>query len=213
VSGGVAEGRLQPALTLQPTRRAEARRYTTERLDVRTRFPVSVTLQGRPIRWAEPLAILQERRLPAFPDNPLSTSKHWRCRIAARSAGRGTPLAVQSRQLLMTQPAQALDVSARRLIRATEEPLRRWIGVQQLDNDLLGALYLRVLEALERGQSSHGAGAVEDIALTIYLTASAWQSRQEPPLELLSSLHQVIAKTLSDESTTNASVDGARRNR
>jgi hypothetical protein len=110
----------------------------------------------------------------------------------------------------MTQPAQSLDVSARRLIRATEEPLRRWIGVQQLDNDLLGALYLRVLEALERGQSA--SGAVEDIALTIYLTASAWQSRQEPPLQLLSSLHEVIAKTLSDESTTNAPADGARRN-
>ncbi len=114
--------------------------------------------------------------------------------------------------MLMTQPAQSLDVSARRLIRATEEPLRRWIGVQQLDNDLLGALYLRVLEALERGQSASGSGAVEDIALTIYLTASAWQSRQEPPLELLSSLHQVIAKTLSDE-TTNAPVDGAGRNK
>lgn len=115
--------------------------------------------------------------------------------------------------LLMTQPTQALDVSARRLIRATEEPLRRWIGVQQLDNDLLGKLYLRVIEALERGQLAGGADAVEDIALTIYLTASAWQSRQEPPLELLSSLHQVIAKTLSDESSTNASVEDARRNK
>lgn len=113
----------------------------------------------------------------------------------------------------MTQPTRALDVSARRLIQATEEPLRHWIGVQQLDNNLLGKLYLRVIEALERGQSAGGADAVEDIALTIYLTASAWQSRQEPPLDLLSSLHQVIAKTLSDESSTNASAEDARRNK
>ena len=144
----------------------------------------------------------------------LSPSKYGGCRFTTRSGGGGTTLAIHYWwNRLMTQPAQAFDIAARRLIRACEEPVCRWIGVQQLDNDLLGALYLRVLEALERGRSSNETGAVEDIALTIYLTASAWQSREEAPIELLSSLHQIIAKTLSDTPSTNAPVNGARRNR
>lgn len=109
----------------------------------------------------------------------------------------------------MAQPSQALDVVARRMIRASEEGLRRWIGVHQLDNDLLGALYLRVREVLERGQLDED--MVEDVTLTIYLTASAWQSSNEPPLEFLSSLHEVIAKTLSGDSSTTAPMSGARR--
>jgi hypothetical protein len=111
----------------------------------------------------------------------------------------------------VTQPVQPLDVVARRMIRAAEEGLRRWIGVRQIDNDLLGTLYLRVREVLEGGQSSDDDGLVEDIKLTIYLTASAWQSGGEPPLDFLSSLHQVIARTLSEDSHANAPVAGARR--
>lgn len=111
----------------------------------------------------------------------------------------------------MTQPSQPIDVLARRVIRAAEEGLRHWIGAGQIDNDLLGTLYLRVREVLENGQSPDRDGLVEDVTLIIYLTASAWQSCGEPPLEFLSSLHQAIAKTLSEDSHASAPVAGARR--
>jgi hypothetical protein len=110
----------------------------------------------------------------------------------------------------MTQPAKPLDDVARRLIRASEEDLRRWMGTGQLESDLLSALYLRVREVLERG-AADGDAMVEDIALTIYLTASAWQARAEPPLNLLTSLHRVIAVTLSTDSFPTAPPNGARR--
>ena len=99
----------------------------------------------------------------------------------------------------MTQQAKELDAVARRLIRAAEEDLRRWMGSGQLDNDFLGTLYLRVREVLERGQPADDEATVVDVALTIYLTASAWQAGAEPPLTLLSSLHQVIGKTIQEE--------------
>lgn len=101
----------------------------------------------------------------------------------------------------MTQQAKELDAVARRLIRAAEEDLRRWIGSAHLDNDFLGALYLRVREVLERGQPADDEATVDDVALTIYLTASAWQAGHEPPLALLSSLHYAIGKTLSHQSS------------
>jgi len=89
---------------------------------------------------------------------------------------------------------QELDAVARRLIRASEEGLRRWIGVTQLENDLLGSLYLRVREVLDR--ETWDDEMVEDLTLTIYLTASAWHTCDEPPLQFLSRLHETIAETL-----------------
>lgn len=91
---------------------------------------------------------------------------------------------------------QELDVVARRLIRASEEGLRRWLGVPQLENDLLGTLYLRVREVLGQANGSDEDALIEDVTLTIYLTASAWHSRDESPVQFLSSLHEVIAKTI-----------------
>jgi mono/diheme cytochrome c family protein len=99
----------------------------------------------------------------------------------------------------VTPHAKEVDTLARRLIRAAEESLRRWIGVGQLDNDFLGTLYLRVREVLERGQPAGDEATLDDVALTIYLTASAWQAGPEPPLALLSSLHQVIRQTVKEE--------------
>jgi hypothetical protein len=111
----------------------------------------------------------------------------------------------------VTQPVQPLDVVARRMIHAAEEGLRRWIGAGQIDNDLLGTLYLRVREVLEGGQLSDRDGLVDDITLIIYLTASTWQSGGEPPLDFLSSLRQAIARTLFEDSPASAPVAGARR--
>ncbi len=110
----------------------------------------------------------------------------------------------------MTQP-KALDAVARRLIRAAEEDLRQWIAVRDLDNDLLGALYLRVLETLER-QATCDEAAVDDIALTIYLTLSAWQPNGSPPLHLLASLHQVVGAALAAEPFPLPQINIARRN-
>ena len=97
----------------------------------------------------------------------------------------------------MQQQGQALDVVARRLIRASEEGLRHWMGVSRLDTDLLGALYLRVREVLDRDKWDED--IVEDITLTMFLTASAWQSCDEPSLDVLTTLHEVIGKTLSGD--------------
>jgi hypothetical protein len=83
--------------------------------------------------------------------------------------------------------------------------------VRQLETDFLGALYLRVREVLERTSPAVGEDAIEDVVLTIYLTAAAWQSRSEPPLSLLSSLHSVVAKTFLEQSPTTAP-PGARSN-
>ena len=91
------------------------------------------------------------------------------------------------------------------MIRAAEEDLRRWIAPGQLDNDFLAMLYLRVREALERSRPDDGDAIVDDVALVIYLTASAWQPANAPPLALLSSLHRVIAKTLEEESMKSRS--------
>jgi cytochrome c6 len=70
----------------------------------------------------------------------------------------------------------------------------------QIDNDLLGTLYLSVREVLERGQPAGDDATVDDVALTIYLTVSAWQAGPQPPLALLESLHQVISRTIKEES-------------
>ena len=84
--------------------------------------------------------------------------------------------------------------------------------VRQLDTDFLGALYLRVREVLERTSPAIDEDAIEDVVLTIYLTAAAWQLRADPPLSLLSSLHSVVAKTFSEQSHMTAPPAGARSN-
>jgi hypothetical protein len=110
----------------------------------------------------------------------------------------------------MTQTAKALDVVARRLIAAAEDDLRRCVAVRDLDSDLLGALYLSVLETLER-QVTCDEAAIDDIALTIYLTVSAWQPNSAPPLQLLASLHKVIAVALAAQPFEIAPDAGAKR--
>jgi hypothetical protein len=97
----------------------------------------------------------------------------------------------------MSHPSNALDLLARRIIRASEEDLRHWLGVVQLDHDLLGTLYLQVRAALDRCQSPDDAVAVEELALTMLLTASAWRTGNEGSAEtILSGLHRAISTTL-----------------
>ena len=97
----------------------------------------------------------------------------------------------------MSRPSNALDLLTRRIIRASEEDLRHWLGVVQLDRDLLGTLYLQVRAALDRCQSPDDAVAVEELALTMLLTASAWRTGNEGSAEtILSALHRAISTTL-----------------
>ncbi len=97
-----------------------------------------------------------------------------------------------------------LDIVARRMIRASEADLRRWIGVARLDNDLLGTLYLRVRELLEQGQDTDDDDLAEDVTLTMYLTAAAWKMRDDPQLELLPALRQMLSSILANDRLMNA---------
>ena len=100
----------------------------------------------------------------------------------------------------MSRPSNALDLLTRRIIRASEEDLRHWLGVVQLDRDLLSTLYLQVRAALDRCQSPDDAVAVEELALTMLLTASAWCTGNQGSAEtILSALHRAIIATLSLE--------------
>ena len=97
----------------------------------------------------------------------------------------------------MSRPSNALDLLTRRIIRASEEDLRHWLGVVQLDRDLLSTLYLQVRAALDRCQSPDDAVAVEELALTMLLTASAWRTGNQGSAEtILSALHRAIIATL-----------------
>ena len=100
----------------------------------------------------------------------------------------------------MSGPSNALDLLTRRILRASEEDLRHWLGAVQLDRDLLSTLYLQVRAALDRCQSPDDAVAVEELALTMLLTASAWRTGNQGSAEtILSALHRAIIATLSLE--------------
>ncbi len=94
----------------------------------------------------------------------------------------------------MNGESSSYDAVTRRLIQATEGDLRQFLGVTHLDQDLVALLYLRILEMLTRDQPD-----VDEIVLTIYLTAAAWQSNGAPSVELLSTLHTTINTTLNRE--------------
>lgn len=113
-------------------------------------------------------------------------------------------LAAALRLRLMPAAMTELDIVARRLIRASEGDLRRWIGVARLDNDLLGTLYLRVRELLEQGQEADDDDLAEDVTLTMYLTAAAWKMRDDPQLELLPALRQMLSSILANDRLMNA---------
>lgn len=129
---------------------------------------------------------------------------------------RHPPCACSRVDWLMSRPSNALDLLTRRIIRASEEDLRHWLGVVQLDRDLLGTLYLQVRAALDRCQSPDDAVAVEELALTMLLTVSAWRTGNEGSAEtILSALHRAISTTLpleisdrsksgSDQTTINS---------
>lgn len=96
----------------------------------------------------------------------------------------------------MEKQGEIFDRLARQIIHAADADLRRVLGSTHLDCELVAALYLRLREALQRVQNATEEGAIDELALTIYLTTSAWKSDGEIPVDLLTSLHAAIAATL-----------------
>src|SRR6266536_1412448 len=95
----------------------------------------------------------------------------------------------------MRPSPNGLDLLARHVILGCEDDLRRSLRGVLLDAELLGTLYLRVREVLERSELGDIATA-EELAMSIYFTATAWQPDGDAPVALLLSLHSDISKTL-----------------
>jgi hypothetical protein len=92
--------------------------------------------------------------------------------------------------------AASLDHLSRRVIRDVEVDLRDALRVGHLENEFVSALYLATRGVLERGGDSLDIALVDELALTLYLTASAWLGRDDSAIELLASLHRTLCKTL-----------------
>ena len=87
------------------------------------------------------------------------------------------------------------DLAARRLVRAVQDDLRRWQAVPQLEPELVAALYLRVREILSRWPNPDD-GAIDELALAVYLTTSAWQPTPDRAASLLPILRRDIAEAM-----------------
>ena len=87
------------------------------------------------------------------------------------------------------------DLVARRLILAVQDDLRRWQAVPRLEPELVAALYLRVRDILARWPTPDD-GAIDELALTVYLTASAWQPTPDRAATLLPILRRDIAEAM-----------------
>lgn len=101
----------------------------------------------------------------------------------------------------MRRDSKFLDQVARRLVHDVEEDLRSFLRLDRLDPQLVALLYLQVRGVIER---CGDADAIDELALAIYLTASAWQSSPEPPVDFLTAVHSVISRTLASESTNES---------
>jgi len=95
----------------------------------------------------------------------------------------------------MTEAA-IIDEVARRLILGVQEELRAAHCTPPLDRELISLLYLRTRDALVKGGKPADDGAIDELALTMYLTISAWQSPTKFPVTILSSLRRHIANVL-----------------
>jgi len=98
----------------------------------------------------------------------------------------------------------SLDDRARRVIVAVQRDLREVLRDGQLEGSLVGQMYLRVRDALQqwetRGdlQSQSDEALIDELALSVYLTAGAWGAVEpDAPLHLIADLQQSIARALS----------------
>lgn len=99
----------------------------------------------------------------------------------------------------MTDAANDNDLLARRLVRAVQEDLRHWLHVARLEPELVATLYLRVRDILRRGAPLDDAGALDELALAVYLTATAWQAPAPESASVIPVLRRDIAGVMNSK--------------
>jgi hypothetical protein len=99
----------------------------------------------------------------------------------------------------MTDAANDNDLLARRLIGAVQEDLRHWLHVARLEPELVATLYLRVRDILRRGAPRDDAGALDELALAVYLTATAWQPPAPDSASVIPILRRDIAGVMNSK--------------
>ena len=97
----------------------------------------------------------------------------------------------------MVRDPNTLDQLTRRLIQSAEKDLCEFLHVAKLEQELVAILYLRLRHLVE---SCDDDGAADELALSMFLIASAWQGDPESAVNLLPSLHKTIRATLDTES-------------
>lgn len=102
----------------------------------------------------------------------------------------------------MKMHPRELDSCSRRLIEAISGDLRSWFEPAQFEPELIGALYVRLRQILERWPQGSDEELIEELALTVYLTAAAWDPANQPHLASLDSFRVNIARALGSNSTS-----------
>jgi hypothetical protein len=98
---------------------------------------------------------------------------------------------------------QRLDSTARSVISAVEHDLRRLVGDQQINPDLIGELFLLTRETLRRvGPSASSSDCAHELALTVYLSAVMREPDSGVAPDVLATLRSTIHRAL--ESATSS---------
>jgi hypothetical protein len=100
-----------------------------------------------------------------------------------------------------------LDLAARRVIFAVQADVVRWCEMRQLDPELVGALYVRVRDILRRSPTDEE--LIDELALAVYLTVSAWTADTDRIASILPDLRRDIAESMhATKSTPNPTEEG-----
>ncbi len=86
---------------------------------------------------------------------------------------------------------------ARQLVRAVQEDLRLWLNVPRLEPELIANLYLRIRDILRRD------GALDELALAVYLTATAWQPSVPESASVIPTLRRDLETVINAKGENN----------
>lgn len=87
-----------------------------------------------------------------------------------------------------------LDLVARRLIVAVQDDVVRWCDVPRLEPELVGALYVRLRDILRTSPADDD--LLDELALAVYLTVSAWTADGDRIASILPDLRCHIAESM-----------------
>ncbi len=113
---------------------------------------------------------------------------------------------IEPRPTASRSPTPDLDAQARRLLRATKDDLCGHLGVPDLDQEMVGSLYLQLRRVLSDWQTiplaeaSSREALVAELALGIYFVATAWDSRAESAPDLLAVLRRRLDAVVNADS-------------